>query len=161
MSKTSTTIKISTSASNTIEHLKKVPRESWDEYFITTAFLIATRSPSTKLRVGAVITENDRIIAAGYNGFFSGSKTDTTISRDGHEMNTIHAEQNAITDAAKRGVSTANTTIYITHYPCIYCTKLIISAGIKYIKYYNDYRNDELVPVFLDDTDITIQKLSI
>ncbi len=161
MSEFSSIIKISKSTASTIEHLKKVPRESWDEYFITTAFLIATRSPSIKLRVGAVITENNRIIAAGYNGFFSGSKTDKTISRDGHEMNTIHAEQNAITDAAKRGVSTANTTIYITHYPCIYCTKLIISAGIKHIKYYDDYRNDELVSVFLDDSDVTIQKLSM
>ena len=143
-----------------IDALKTLPRASWNEYFISTAFLLATRSPSTKLRVGAVITENNRIIAAGYNGFFSGSKSDTPIHRDGHEMNTIHAEQNAITDAAKRGVSTKNTTIYITHYPCIHCAKFIIAAGIKHIKYYDDYKNDSLVPDFLADTDVTIEKLS-
>lgn len=142
-----------------IETLKTLPRASWDEYFISTAFLLATRSPSSKLRVGAVITENNRIIAAGYNGFFSGSKTDTPIHRDGHEMNTIHAEQNAITDAAKRGVSTKDTTIYITHYPCIHCAKIIIAAGIKHIKYYDDYKNDSLIPEFLADTDVTIEKL--
>lgn len=144
----------------TITALKALPRLNWDEYFITQAFHIATRSPSKKLRVGAVITQNNRIISAGYNGFFSNSKSDTPINRDGHEMNTIHAEQNAITDAAKRGVSTRNTTIYITHYPCIHCTKFIIGAGIKHIKYYDDYKNDELVPLFLYDTDVTIERLS-
>lgn len=152
---------ISSHTSEIISSLKDLPRASWDEYFISTAFLIATRSPSHKLRVGAIITENNRIIAAGYNGFFSKSKTDTPIHRDGHEINTIHAEQNAITDAAKRGVSTKNTTIYVTHYPCIHCTKFIIAAGIKHIKYYNDYKNDTLVPTFLHDADITIEKLEI
>ena len=120
----------------TITALKALPRLNWDEYFITQAFHIATRSPSKKLRVGAVITQNNRIISAGYNGFFSNSKS------------------------AKRGVSTRNTTIYITHYPCIHCTKFIIGAGIKHIKYYDDYKNDELVPLFLYDTDVTIERLS-
>lgn len=143
-----------------ITFLKSFPRLSWDEYFISQAFHIATRSPSTKLRVGAVITQHNRIIAAGYNGFFANSKTDTPVHRDSHEMNTIHAEQNAITDAAKRGVSTSNTTIYVTHYPCIHCAKFIIAAGIKHIKYYDDYKNDPLVPEFLADTDVTIEHLS-
>jgi len=151
---------ISEETSSIITSLKSLPRANWDEYFISTAFLIATRSPSTKLRVGAIITQNNRIIAAGYNGFFSGSKTDKPIHRDGHEMNTIHAEQNAITDAAKRGVSTKDTTIYITHYPCIHCTKLIIATGIKHIKFYDEYKNDELVLKFLSETDVTIEQLS-
>lgn len=159
MSEPKSKSKISSSTSELITQLKSTPRLSWDEYFIAAAFQIANRSPSKKLRVGAIITHNNRIIAAGYNGYFSGSKTDKSVHRDGHEMNTIHAEQNAITDAAKRGVVTQGTTMYVTHFPCINCTKFIIAAGIKSIKYYDDYRNDELVPMFLEDADVTIEHL--
>lgn len=151
--------KLTSTTLDLIKQLKSVPRENWDEYFISTAFLMSTRSPSKKLRVGAVITKNNRIISAGYNGYFSGSKTDLSVHRDGHEMNTIHAEQNAITDAAKRGVSTLDTTIYITHYPCINCAKFIIASGIKHIKYFENYKNDSLVKDFFEDTSVSVEQL--
>ncbi len=84
-------------------------RCSWDEYFSCIALLISTRSTSKRLKVGSVIVKNNRIISAGYNGFPSGTPH-ISIMRDGHEQNTIHAEQNAIADAARRGVSIENTT---------------------------------------------------
>ena len=79
--------------------------------------------------------------------------------RDGHEQATVHAEQNAIADCAKRGVSCEGATAYITHYPCIICTRLLLAAGIKTIKYIHDYKNDELVPVFLKNMNVTVAKL--
>jgi|TARA_B100001971_G_scaffold210071_1_gene234814 dCMP deaminase len=133
-------------------------RCSWDEYFSCIALLISTRSTSKRLKVGSVIVKNNRIISAGYNGFPSGTPH-VSIMRDGHEQNTIHAEQNAIADAARRGVSIENTTIYVTHRPCINCTKFIISAGITNIKYLKDYRNDELADELLNASKITIQKV--
>jgi len=134
-------------------------RCSWDEYFSCIALLISARSPSKRLKVGSIIVKNNRIISAGYNGFPSGTPH-ISIIRDGHEQNTIHAEQNAIADAARRGVSIENSTIYATHKPCINCTKFIISAGIINIKYLEDYRNDELVDQLLNVSSIMIQKIS-
>ena len=65
-----------------------------------------------------------------------------------HEQSTVHAEQNAICDCAKRGVSCNECTVYITHYPCIICTRLLLASGIKVIKYITDYKNDDLVEEF-------------
>ena len=136
----------------------KSDRCSWDEYFSCISLLISTRSPSKRLKVGSVIVKNNRIISAGYNGFPSGTPH-VSIMRDSHEQNTIHAEQNAIADAARRGVSIDKSTIYITHRPCINCTKFIISSGIKHIKYLKDYRNDELVEQLLKTSNISLQKV--
>ena len=136
----------------------KSDRCSWDEYFSCISLLISTRSPSKRLKVGSVIVKNNRIISAGYNGFPSGTPH-VSIMRDSHEQNTIHAEQNAIADAARRGVSIDKSTIYITHRPCINCTKFIISSGIKHIKYLKDYRNDDLVEKLLKTSNILLQKV--
>ena len=116
-------------------------RPDWDLYLIIK--VTAERSPCKRL----VIVKNNRIISQGYNGFLAGCEH-RSIIRDNHEMATIHAEQNAISFCAKNNTSCENSTIYITHYPCIYCMKLICSSGIKHIKYISDYKNDELVPVF-------------
>ena len=79
--------------------------------------------------------------------------------RKGHEQNTIHAEQNAISDVAKRGSSTDDSTIYITHFPCIHCTKYIVSSGITKVVFNNDYRNDDLVLKIMDQAGIKMYKL--
>ena len=92
------------------------------------------------------------------NGFLPGCPHQSYM-RDGHEQATIHAEQNAIADAARRGVSIDKSTIYITHRPCINCTKFIISSGIKHIKYLKDYRNDDLVEQLLKTSNISLQKV--
>lgn len=119
-------------------------RPTWDEYFRDLVELTATRSSCSKLHVGCILVRDNRIISQGYNGFMSGFPH-TPCDRDGHEMLTVHAEQNAIVDCAKRGVSCDGCTAYITHYPCLNCFKLLMSAGIREIKYVNDYHNDPLV----------------
>jgi len=136
----------------------KTERCSWDEYFSCIALLISSRSPSERLKVGSVIVKDNRIISAGYNGFPSGVPH-ISIMRDSHEQNTIHAEQNAIADAARRGVSIQESTIYVTHRPCINCAKFIISSGITKIKYLADYRNDDLVDQLLNASNISIEKV--
>ena len=133
-------------------------RPTWDEYFKKLAILTATRSVCPRLKVGCILVHDNRIISQGYNGYLSGCPHDA-IMYDGHNVGTIHAEQNAITDCAKRGVSCNNSTAYITHYPCINCCKLLLASGIKSIKYINDYKNDELVDVFLQQCDVVIEKI--
>ena len=71
-----------------------------------------------------------------------------------HEQATVHAEQNAITDCAKRGVSTNESDAYITHYPCVNCMKLLCASGIKNIFYIHEYNNDPLVEYFLETSNI-------
>jgi dCMP deaminase len=133
-------------------------RISWDEYFLSIAFLISSRSACHRLKVGSVIVRDNRILSAGYNGFLPGAPHISRI-RDNHEMATIHSEVNAITDCAKRGVPLEGSKIYITHYPCINCFKSIAASGIKEIIYHTDYKNDELVKELSDENRIIIQKL--
>ena len=82
-----------------------------------------------------------------------------SVVKNGHEQFTIHAEQNAICDAANRGVSLDNTTAYITHYPCLNCFKLLIASGIKEVKYLENYKNDELVTRMAMENSIKLIKL--
>lgn len=147
-----------------IEHLQRLiaqwdQRPSWDDYFIATTLLIAARSPSERLHVGCIIVSPpphpNRIIAAGYNGFLPGAPHIERV-RDDHEQSTVHAEQNAVTDAARRGVSLDGSTAYISHYPCINCFKVLSAAGIKTIKYFSDYKNDLYVAALAAEAQVTI-----
>ncbi len=137
-------------------------RPSWDEYFMATAFLISTRSICERLQVGCVIVssgeQKNRIIAAGYNGFLPGAPHESRV-RDGHEQATVHAEQNAISDAARRGSSVEGCTAYVTHYPCINCAKIMAAAGIRTVKYHKDYHNDDLVRDILVEAGVAMVKL--
>ena len=131
---------------------------SWDNYFKEIVKVTSLRSPCERLHVGCLIVNNNRIISQGYNGFLPGYPHESII-RDDHEQATVHAEQNAICDCAKRGVSLNDSTIYITHYPCIICTRLLIASGIKQIKYINNYNNDSLVDYFCNLGNISITKI--
>ena len=133
-------------------------RSTWDEYFTKIVSVTSERSHCMRLKVGCLLVRDNRIISQGYNGFLPGCPHQSII-RDNHEMATVHAEQNAIADCAKRGVSCENSTAYITHYPCIHCTRLLLASGIKEIKYINDYKNDELVEIFAKQLKINIIKL--
>ena len=79
--------------------------------------------------------------------------------RDGHEQATVHAEQNAVADAARRGSSVEGCVAYVSHYPCINCAKILAAAGISEIKYRSNYRNDPLVGLLLEEAGIKILKL--
>lgn len=119
-------------------------RLDWNKYFMGLALWSKQRSVCDRLKVGCVIVKDNRLICMGYNGFLPNSPH-ISIVRDNHEIATVHAEQNAISDAASRGVSIKDSIIYITHYPCINCFKSIVSSGIKTIYYHNEYKNDIIV----------------
>ena len=139
--------------------MDKKKRLSWDEYFTKMVLVSAEKSPCERLQVGCIlIDDNNRILAHGYNGFLP-KCPHISIVRDDHEQATVHAEQNALCDCAKRGVSCAGSTAYVTHYPCIICLRLLLAAGIKEIKYLEDYKNDELVKVFANQLDVSIIKI--
>jgi dCMP deaminase len=133
-------------------------RSSWDDYFKQIIEVTKNRSPCLRLQVGCILVKENRIISQGYNGFLPGCPH-ISIIRDNHEMATVHAEQNAIADCAKRGVSCKDSIAYITHYPCLNCCRLLLASGIKEIKYIDDYKNDELVNYFCDQLKINISKL--
>lgn len=133
---------------NKLEKDKK--RINWDEYFMSIAILGSVRSPCERLKVGCVLAKNNRLISMGYNGFLPNSPHVSRV-RDNHEQSTIHAEQNAISDAASRGVSVTDSIAYITHYPCINCFKILLAAGITNIIYLNDYKNDPIINELIEE----------
>ncbi len=137
-------------------------RPSWDEYFMATAVLLSTRSSCERLNVGCVIvtggSRKNRIVAAGYNGYLPGTPHVSHL-REGHEQATVHAEQNAVADAARRGSSVEGCVAYVTHYPCINCAKILAAAGIAEIRYHLDYHNDPLVTPLLTEAGVKTLKL--
>lgn len=133
-------------------------RPSWDEYFKDIVQSTSRRSPCTRLNVGCLLVKNNRIISQGYNGFLPGCPH-ISIVKNNHEQATIHAEQNALCDCAKRGVSCEESIAYITHYPCLTCTRLLLASGISEIKYIHDYHNDDLVEHFAKQKNVSISKL--
>lgn len=133
-------------------------RPDWDQYFSRIVNVTSERSPCHRLKVGCLLVKDNRIISQGYNGFLPGCPH-KSIVRDNHEQATVHAEQNAIADCAKRGANCDDSTAYITHYPCIICARLLLASGIKEIKYLNDYHNDKLVEVFSSQCNVKIIKL--
>jgi dCMP deaminase len=137
---------------------RKMLRPTWNDYFKEIVLVTKKRSACERLQVGCLLVKDNRIISAGYNGFLPGCPH-KSIVRNNHEQATIHAEQNALADCAKRGVSCLNATAYITHYPCIICCRLLLAAEIKEIKYIEDYKNDELVDVFCKQCDVKVTKL--
>ena len=142
-------------------------RKSWDEYFMEIAEIVKTRSTCLRRQVGAVIVKDNRIITTGYNGAPSGLRHCTEIggcerarlnipSGQRHELcRALHAEQNAIIQAAKIGVSTEGATIYITLQPCVICAKMLVNAGIKPIVFKGEYP-DELSKAILEEADVEL-----
>lgn len=145
---------------NATENFKERP--SWDDYFMATAVLLSTRSPCERLHVGCLLVSggqrSNRIIAAGYNGYLPGAPHVSRV-RDGHEQATVHAEQNAVADAARRGSSLEGCIVYVTHYPCINCAKILAASGIAEVRYRKDYHNDEIVAALLNDSGVKVTRL--
>ena len=133
-------------------------RPTWDEYFKEIVSVTSKRSPCHRLKVGCILVVDNRIISQGYNGYLPGCEHNSIV-RDGHEQATVHAEQNAICDCSKRGVSCKDSIAYITHYPCIICTRILLASGIRHIKYIENYKNDELVEYFCNQMNVIIEKI--
>ena len=147
--------------SNTIKTIKDINfRLSWDEYFMLMAYTISKRSTCGRLKVGCVFTKNNRIISSGYNGHVPGAPHNSKV-RNGHEQLTIHAETNAICHAANFGTNISNSTVYVTHYPCINCTKALIASGITNIIYMEDYHNDEIAQKLLMSAGVKVNKMEL
>lgn len=138
-------------------------RKSWKEYFMEITKLVATRSTCDRAFVGCLLVNDDnRIVSSGYNGSVSGNPHCDNVGhtmRDGHCIATIHAEINALLYCAKEGISVKGCTAYVTHFPCLNCTKALIQAGIKCIYYINDYRIDDYAVELLNKNNITFEKL--
>ncbi|UQW98599.1 ComE operon protein 2 [Rummeliibacillus sp. G93] len=120
-------------------------RITWNQFFMAQSHLLALRSTCTRLSVGATIVREKRIIAGGYNGSISGD--DHCIDNgcyvvDNHCVRTVHAEVNALLQCAKYGTPTKGADLYVTHFPCLPCTKSIIQAGIQNLYYATDYKNN-------------------
>ena len=133
-------------------------RPSWNEYFLNIAHELAKRSTCERAQVGAVIVLEKRILTTGYNGSPRGLPHCTEVGclmDNGHCVRTLHAEQNAIIQAALHGVITEGSTIYVTHQPCFICAKTIINAGIKEIVYDKEYQDDRSLD-FLEQAGVKI-----
>ncbi|MCC7355840.1 MAG: cytidine/deoxycytidylate deaminase family protein [Anaerolineae bacterium] len=136
-----------------------VQRPSWDEYFMGIAFAVAQRSTCDRAHVGSIIVRNKRILTTGYNGSPRGLPHCTDAGHlmiNGHCVRTLHAEQNAIIQAALHGVSVEGGTIYVTHQPCLTCAKMIINAGLMRVVYAGNYPDENAV-AFLKEADVALE----
>lgn len=144
-------------------------RPSWDQYFMEIAEVVRKRSTCMRRQVGAVIVKDNRILSTGYNGAPKGLKHCQEVgctranynvpSGERHELcRGLHAEQNAIIQAAVFGTAIDGATIYTTLSPCVLCTKMIINSGIKRIVLREQY-NDPLAIEMLEESGITVVRM--
>jgi len=125
-------------------------RTNWNQYFIDVAYVVASRATCSRKHVGAVIVRDKRILSTGYNGSISGQphcNDEGHMLENNHCVRTIHAEMNAIAQAARSGVAIDNADIYVTASPCWNCFKVIINSGIKKIYYDEFYNDDRIFPI--------------
>lgn len=141
-------------------------RPSWDQYFMAIARQVSTRSTCLRRRVGCVIVLEKRIVTTGYNGAPMGLahclQTGCLREREGvpsgerHELcRGLHAEQNALLQAAYHGVSVRGGTLYCTHKPCVLCTKMLINAGIVKVLFAEGYE-DRLAEVMAEEANLEL-----
>lgn len=122
-------------------------RSSWDDYFMAIAMQVATRATCDRKHVGSVIVRDRQILSTGYNGSIRGLDHCDDVGHlmdHGHCVRTVHAEANAITQAARNGVRLEGADIYVTASPCFGCFKLIASAGIQRIVFGEFYRDERI-----------------
>ena len=138
-------------------------RVSWDEYFMQIAEMVATRSTCDRAYVGCVLVNKDnRIVSTGYNGSLSGNPSCDEIGhtiRDGHCIATIHAEMNALLYCAREGITVKGAKAYVTHFPCLNCTKSLIQAGIIAIYYKHAYRIDDYALELIRRNNILLKQM--
>jgi dCMP deaminase len=145
-----------------------MPRPSWDEYFMSITEMVASRSTCLRRHVGAILVKDKRILATGYNGAPAGLKhceevgclrqSASVPSGMRHELcRGLHAEQNAIIQAACHGICIKGATLYCTNKPCIICTKMIINAGIRTV-YFKDGYDDPLADEMLREAGVRTER---
>ncbi len=122
-------------------------RVSWNEYFMRIAEEVATRSTCDRKHIGAVVVRDKTILSTGYNGSLRGASHCDDAGHDmdnGHCVRTVHAESNAVAQAAKNGVALDGSDLYVTASPCLTCFKLVANCGIKAV-YYKEFYRDERI----------------
>jgi len=127
-----------------------MPRVSWEEYFMNISKEIATRSTCDRKHIGSVIVKDKTILSTGYNGSIRGMPHCDEVGHimeNDHCVATIHAEANAVLQAAKNGVMINKAEVYITASPCWPCFKMLANAGIKKIYYGEFYRDERIFDV--------------
>ena len=145
-------------------------RPSYDEYFMEMAHVVAKRSTCLRRKVGAILVKDKHILSTGYNGAPKGLKHCSEVgclrekldipSGERHELcRGLHAEQNAIIQAAVFGISIKNSILYCTNTPCIVCVKMLINAGVNEIVYSGDYP-DDLAKAMLSESNIKIRNFN-
>ncbi len=147
-------------------------RLTWDQYFMTITQQVAERSTCNRAKVGAVIVRDRNILATGYNGAPAGMPHCTEAGCLIYEsktpygeveqncFRTIHAEINAIAQAAKNGSNIKDSSIYVTHTPCIHCIKVLVNTGIKKVYYESPYKLDTLEEI-LRNTRVHMEKVQL
>lgn len=123
-------------------------RPQWDHYFMSMAHMVAERSTCDRLRGGAVLVRDKRIIGSGYNGSPPGMDHCDDVGHLMHEnhcIRTLHAEENTLLQAARLGISTDGTTLYTTYAPCYHCTKKLLATGVKRIVAMQFYRDTRIL----------------
>lgn len=139
-------------------------RITWNQYYMAQCHLLALRSTCTRLMVGTTIVRDKRIIAGGYNGSITGGEhciDDGCYVENNHCIRTIHAEINALLQCAKFGVPTTGAEIYVTHFPCLNCTKSIIQSGIKKVYYDKDYKNHPYALQLFKDANVDVEQVEL
>ena len=136
-------------------------RPDWDEYFLKLAMLASERATCPRMHCGCVIVKDKNVIATGYNGSIPGDQHCEEIGClviDNHCVRTVHAEMNALIQAAKRGHAIDGATAYVTNMPCTTCAKALITAGIKRVVVFSDY-HDTLALEFFTKGKVKIDKI--
>lgn len=144
-------------------------RPSYDEYFMEMAYVVSKRSTCIRRKVGAILAKDKHILSTGYNGAPKGLKHCSEIgclrekldipSGHRHELcRGLHAEQNAIIQAAVFGISIKDSILYCTNTPCIVCVKMLINAGVKEIVFQGDYP-DDLAKKMINESKINIRQI--
>jgi dCMP deaminase len=133
-------------------------RVSWNEYFMKIAEQVATRSTCDRKHIGALIVRDKTILSSGYNGSLRGAPHCDDVGHDmenGHCVRTVHAEANAVAQAAKNGVRIDEAEMYVTASPCLTCFKLIANCGIQTI-YYKEFYRDERISQYAKQADVRL-----
>ena len=138
-------------------------RPNWDEYFLKLAMLASERATCPRMHCGCVLVKSKNVISTGYNGSIPGDEHCEDIGClmvDNHCVRTVHAEMNALVQAARRGNAVDGASAYVTNMPCTTCAKALITSGIKRVVIFSDY-HDTLAETFFAKAGVAIERIAM
>ena len=138
-------------------------RPDWDEYFLKLAMLASERATCPRMHCGCVLVKDKNVISTGYNGSIPGDEhceDAGCMMVDNHCVRTVHAEMNALIQAARRGHGVEGASAYITNMPCTTCAKALITAGVKRVVIFSDY-HDTMAEQFFGKANVAIDRVAV